>query len=53
VLPWLVPVELAGREEVEEGVPELLGGAEEEEISLEEVELGELIGRELAPSICC
>jgi len=53
VLPWLVPVELAGREEVEEGVPELLGGAEEEEESREEVELGELIGRELAPSICC
>jgi len=52
VLPWVLPVELAGREEVEEGVPELLGGVEEEE-SREEVELGEATGRELAASICC
>ena len=54
VLPCVLPVELAGREEVEEGVPELLGGAEEvEEETREEVELGEPIGRELAASICC
>jgi len=54
VLLWVLPVELAGREEVEEGVPELFGGAEEEEEeNREEVELGELSGRELWPSICC
>jgi len=56
----VLPVELAGREEVEEGLPELLGGVEElegvEEETREdgeEVELGELTGRELAASICC
>lgn len=44
---------------MEERDPELLGGVEEEEGRGEEtgpeaeVELGEAIGKELAPSICC
>lgn len=50
-------MELAGREEVEEGDPELLGGVEEIEEDMREeedkVELGTPIGRELALSICC
>ena len=49
-------MELGEREEVEEVVPELLGGVEEEEEDIrgeDEVELGELIGRELPASICC
>jgi len=48
----VLPVELAGREEV--GVPELLGGTEEVEMREEIEEVGPegLSGRELAPWIC-
>jgi hypothetical protein len=55
----VLPV-LEGRRELEEGDPELLGGADEMEEEMREevplglrLELGLPTGRELAPSICC